>query len=59
MKKSVLTPGFEKKHSVPPYSEGKKAMARKRRVGNSKCCVVFSFIFIKKPFRKPLMVKVF
>lgn len=31
MKKSVLTPGFEKKHSVPPYSEGKKAMARKRR----------------------------
>ena len=35
MKKSVINAGFEKEHAVPAYSEGKKAMARKRRVSQN------------------------
>lgn len=32
MKKAVINGGFEQKHAIPPYSEGKKALAKKRRV---------------------------
>ncbi|XP_067951244.1 deoxynucleotidyltransferase terminal-interacting protein 2-like [Watersipora subatra] len=31
MKKAAISNDFEKRHSVPTYSQGKKAMARKRR----------------------------
>ncbi|XP_061539020.1 deoxynucleotidyltransferase terminal-interacting protein 2 [Phycodurus eques] len=36
MKKSVLSPDFEKKDAVPPYSESKHALKRKRRVEREK-----------------------
>lgn len=32
MKKSVIAPDFEKKDTVPPYSESKQALKLKRRV---------------------------
>ncbi|XP_061634931.1 deoxynucleotidyltransferase terminal-interacting protein 2 [Phyllopteryx taeniolatus] len=36
MKKSVLGPDFEKKDTVPPYSESKHALKQKRRVEREK-----------------------
>lgn len=32
MKKSVITPGFEKLDAIPPYEESKRQLLKKRRV---------------------------